>query len=213
MGRRERMTSQEACRAVYLDFEGNVDETPSVLGVRCEDRTTQFILEPALASLGDLRNSKYDVRLSTLEGVMSHVQDVAAAEHRRIAGFTTHEAGVVNTYCGDDALRDWFASAYVNVKKPIDRWVRAQVAAGGHDPVQDRSLLTYMRFADIAYKPGCGPGIVGPGLTRLRAQIARHGSAAQMSKGTKLHWWRILSHNATDLVATQELTRLSAEEN
>jgi hypothetical protein len=209
--RNTQMTADEAVRAIYIDFEGNMDKAPSVLGVRCHEESTQFVIEPALGSYAGLENSKYRVRRASMETLLEELRRRSNTEDRLVAGFTTHEVGIVDAFCVDEQLRNWFSGAYVNVKKPIDRWVRRQVESGWRAAPEDRSLVSYMPFINLSYKPGCGPGIVGPGLKRLRDQMALHGSASDVSKGTKLHWWRILSHNATDLVATQDLSCQSAE--
>jgi hypothetical protein len=206
----QQITLSQAAEAVYVDFEGNVDQAPSILGVRHAGTTRQYVIEAELASFSDLANPKYDMTVATLEQALAKLRELAAG--RVVAGFTTHELNVVATHCVDADLRTWFAASYVNVKRPIGRWLRRQSAAGKLPVAADGTLLAYMTVAGYSYKPGCGPGIVGPGLTRVRGQVARHGSAADTPKGARLHWWRILSHNATDLEATQGLTVRSLTE-
>lgn len=199
------ITAEQAQRGIYVDFEGNIDEPPSLLGIRCDGRTRQVIVEPALASFSELSNARYTVEVLSLSEALAGLREQATAEKRLIMGFTTHEVSVVDQFCRDEDIAEWFILTYVNVKKHIDRWIRSQVAAGQVPEPEDRSLFSSMAVIGMAYKPGTGPGVVGKNLRRMREQLDRHGTAAATSKGTRQHWWKILSHNSTDLEATQLL--------
>jgi hypothetical protein len=210
MGHARHLNIEEARRAIYIDFEGNTGQAPSLLGIRVEETTEQVILEPALESYGALTNARYATRVDSLDSALLELKDRSIREGRLILGFSIHEVQVVSAYCADPRLVEWFESAYVNAKKPIDRWIRRQAAEADAEKPEERSLVEYMKFVDVQYAPGTGSGIVGPGLTRLRQQIGRYGSAEATTKGARLHWWRILSHNSTDLTATRELTLRAA---
>lgn len=210
MGRARHLTAEEARRAIYIDFEGNTGQAPSLLGIRVEETTEQVIFDPVLESYGALSNTRYATRVDSLESALLGLKDRSSREGRLILGFSIHEFEVVSTYCTEPCLVEWFRSTYVNAKGPIDRWIRHQVAEADANKPEERSLKEYVNFVGVRYAPGTGPGTVGPGLTRLRQQIDRYGSAEATTKGTRLHWWRMLSHNSTDLNATRELTLRAA---
>lgn len=199
------ISKQQAGRAVTIDFEGNVERAPSLIGIHIDGEIRHFILEPQLEPLTSLTNRNYVVASSDLKSVLATLARKSKAEDRIICGFTEHERIIVETHCEDPALVDWFSSTYVNAKKPIGTWANRRAHAGEIDKVTDRSLHTYMGLIGMKYKPGCGINIVGTSLTRLRTQLLDGRKADDLTSGTRKSWWRILSHNTTDLTATHAL--------
>lgn len=201
-----RLSVADAARGIYIDYEGNEDRAPSVLGWCCSGQVCHIIVEPALASLERLQNPKFDVRVASLEDALREVMERAEAEGRRVFGYTGHEVRQTTNYCGDPDVVKWTRKRYLNSKRYIDRLVRALVESGAIDEPEDGSLLSRMPLVGIAYPVSRGRGTVGPGLSRLRGQLERHGDPELMSPGSKRHWWRIIGHNWVDVVATQRLT-------
>ncbi len=206
------ITGEHAQRDIYLDFEGNMDKAPAIVGVRIDGSTEHVILDESMAPYAGLTNAKYQVQVVALETVLSSIRERSHHENRLVFGFTMHEAMIVDTYCPDEILAQWFAENYINAKKPIDRWIRTRVRAGEVPEPPDRSLMSSMATIGISYKPGAGVGVVGPTLKRLRAQLGNKGDVTLMSRGTKIHWWKVLSHNSTDLEATQALLQRAVAE-
>lgn len=201
-----RVTPEEAARGIYFDYEGNEEAAPAVLGWCCEESVRHFIVDPALAPYASLENPKHAVSVAPLEDALGRMVELARREDRRIFGFTMHEVHVTEQYCRDRATSDWICENYLNAKRYIDRWVRRLVQAGAIEEPESRALVSLMPLVGMRYTPGRGPGTVGPGLTRLRGQLRRHASAADTSPGSRRHWWRVIGHNATDVLATQMLT-------
>ena len=202
-----KISSQQARRAITIDFEGNMESAPSLIGIHVDGTVRHFILEPQLGPLTSLTNRNYVVERSDLESVLADLDRMSRSEDRIISGFTEHEKVIVETYCENPVLVDWFSSVYVNAKKPIGSWANRRAHAGEIDKVTDRSLQTYMGLIGMKYKPGCGINIVGTSLTRLRTQLQQGREVGALSSGAKRRWWRILSHNTTDLTATHALLK------
>ena len=164
------------------------------------------IVDPALAPLAELENPKHDVQRASLDEALVEMAAIAKRDDRMVFGFTRHEASQTAVYCTEQTVVEWMDQHYVNSKPYIDRWVRHLVQSGDIQEPTDKSLLTSMPLVGMDYTPSRGPGIVGPGLTRLRSQLARYGEADLITGGAKRHWWRIIGHNASDVLATQQLT-------
>lgn len=201
------ITAEQAERAIYIDFEGNTDDDPAVLGIRTDGHVEHVILEEQLTPLTALTNPRHIVISASLDEAIARIRQQAQAEDRLVIGFTLHDRMIVTTYATDQHLIDWFVEAYVNAKKPIDHWLRQQVSEGLIDPPQDRSLRSSMRAIGMDYKPGAGINVVGKTLTRLRNALAKQPDATALTPRTKSAWWKVLSHNSTDLHATEELLR------
>ena len=206
MARLARITQAEAERGIYFDYEGNVDAAPAILGWGYENAVRHVIVDAALAPLAELENPKHDVQRASLDEALVEMAAVAKRDDRRVFGFTRHEVSQTAVYCTDQTVVEWMDQHYVNAKLYIDRWVRHLVEVGEIQEPTDKSLLTRMPLVGMVYTPSRGPGIVGPGLTRLRGQLERYGEADLITGGAKRHWWRIIGHNASDVLATQQLT-------
>lgn len=211
MSKSQKVTHREARNGIYIDFEGNIEWPPSILGVLVDDEIHQFIVEDALASFSELSNTRYQVTVAALDEALLKVIVMAETENRRLFGYTNHELAVVEQFVTNTYIVEWFRVAYVNAKKPIDRYISQKSRNGTMDALEDRSLATRMPIVGMTYSPGCGAGIVGPGLSRLRAQVGKRDSALDVPKGAKTHWWRILSHNSTDLIALKKLLLMATE--
>jgi len=205
MSRHPSITAEQAERAIYLDFEGNTDDAPAVLGTRIDGQAEHVILEEQLTPLTALTNPRHTVTTAPLDEALDRIRRQAQGEGRLVVGFTLHDRMIVTTYATDQDLIGWFAEAYVNAKKPIDRWLREQVSEGLIDPPIDKSLRSSMRAIGMDYKPGAGINVVGKTLTRLRKALAKQQDATTLTPRTKAAWWKVLSHNSTDLDATEEL--------
>ena len=62
-----KISSQQAHRAITIDFEGNMERAPSLIGIHVDGRVRHFILEPQLGPLTSLTNRNYVVERSDLE--------------------------------------------------------------------------------------------------------------------------------------------------
>ena len=197
--RQHESDSALALSTIIVDFEGNVDAPPTLIGWLADGEVTQILVESDLASM--VKPGSTAVR--TLDEALRELREVAGDRH--IGGYSTHDLHIVQTWCQDAELVTWFASAYVNVKRVADRWITRLIRAGQIEPPKDKSLAARMSLVGVRYPVGAGTDIVGRGLRRLRDQQALGKTYATLPPGAKRHWSRILIHNRTDLKATRAL--------
>ena len=67
-------------REIYIDFEGFMDKTPSLLGILVEDEFEQVVLDPSLR----LAAIAKDLRISTLEAEVRSLVKRCEQEGRKI---------------------------------------------------------------------------------------------------------------------------------
>lgn len=211
MNRKQNVSLDEAYRGIFIDFEGNIDRPPSILGVLIEDDIRHFIVENALSSFSKLSNPRYQVTVASLDEALLKIVLTCETENRGLYGYSIHDLSIVEHFATNTHTIDWFRASYVNAKKPIDRYISHRIRKGEMDALEDKTLATRMPLVGIKYEPGCGSGIVGPGLSRLRNQVTKRDSVNDIPKGAKSHWWRILSHNSSDLMATKKLLVTAAQ--
>jgi hypothetical protein len=193
----ERMTSAEALRALYIDFEGEKDKPPVFLGVHRRGRTARpyvhsHILDPDFAALS--------VVTSLHEAVLNLVMRAEKGD-RRIVAWTEHELKIVRRLSGEDPeLVSRFEARFANAKRLAERW-RNRVY-GGEMPA-DGKLGSYLALVRYEVPPEGSAGQVGATIRTLRARLAR-GHSLTASQGER--WRRLVEHNRHDCIGMRRLT-------
>lgn len=193
------MPLEIAANAVVVDFEGNPKLAPSLIGWMVDERITQVVLEPGLRRV----TSRFQFGIQTLEQALLRLRSVTG--DRALVGYSPHEVLMVDTWCQDVELREWFRSTYVNAKPIIDRWISQQIAAGIIKPLKRRSLAESMRLVGMNYPAKCGVNTVAKNLTDIRKSIQQHADIRGLPADTRIKWVRIRRHNTIDLQATKAL--------
>jgi hypothetical protein len=130
------ITSREAQRALYLDFEGRTDEAPTVLGVLYNQSRSgtqvrwsmeQAVVEQQLAWLEDVATVSYFSRYrndarSLTEVLQSYVR-LAEKQDRLIVAWSRHDLEVVERTLANDDLVERFRARYRNARKTGTRWL------------------------------------------------------------------------------------------
>lgn len=201
----------EASRALYIDFEGEKDRLPVLLGIHRRGRgpkpfLQQDVLDPAFAGLG--------CRLMTLRGSVGNV--VARAEHRdcRIVSWSEHDLEVVRTLRGEDPdLVARFERRYANALGVAKRWMNRLHRA---DLPPDGRLAEFLASIQYEVPPDAPSGRVGETIRIIRPRLER-GEA--LTARQQQRWTELLEHNRHDcagmravcLRATRELDAESAD--
>jgi hypothetical protein len=199
----ERLSAAEALRALYVDFEGEKDKPPVLLGVHRRGRGARpyvhsHLLDPDFARFGTVVSLRDAVR-----------NVVMRAEKRdaRIVAWTEHELKVVRTLSDDDAdLVGRFEARFANAKRVAERWRNR--LHGGDKPADGRLASYLARFGYDVPSEGA-PGDVGETIRTLRPRLAR-GQAPTASQAER--WRRLVEHNRHDCIGLRRLTlRATAE--
>ena len=98
MNKANLITSEEARSALYVDFEGQKDRPPVLLGAtrRAQvDRVWQYITDPRLAPLGDAEG----LEVLDLQGSVERIIQRAEKKDRRIVAWSVSRLDVVREYC------------------------------------------------------------------------------------------------------------------
>ena len=188
-------------RAIYIDFEGNQDAVPTLLGVLWQrgwdTEFEQFVLEDTFRKAARAKRC----RVSTLNDVMTHVVAVAESEDVEIVAWSHHELDVIEELAAGD-LPARFKNRFRDAKKIAKRWLR-QCHPDVEPPPRSwggRYRLDFF-FDQTAYEvPGpLGPGNTGQRLKYVRDMLVRRkGDFKQLTPVAKGKWTRVLGHNRHD---------------
>ena len=208
----KRLTAEEAARALYIDFEGQKDKAPVLLGTlqrrgrAAEPRVFQVVLDPGFEAAGpDFREFSQAVEVLVVR---------AEARDRRIVAWTEHELEVVRRLCAKDPdLVARFERRYANALAVAKRW--ASKLHPEHKPATGE-LSGYLAMIGYPVPGDAEPGHVGDTIRALRPTLA---AGRALTERQKARWADLLSHNRHDcagmrevcLRATQELEAAEAE--
>lgn len=201
----KRLTEAEALRALYIDFEGEEDKPPILLGVHRRGQGAkpfvhQNVLDDAFVAFGE--------PCMTLREAVTIV--VRRAERRgcRIVAWSEYELRVVQKMVGGDPeLVSQFEARFANARAVAERWRNKLY---GRDKPEHGRLADYLALIAYPLPRHAAGGDVGRTIRALRPRLERGlaPTAAQRKR-----WQRLLEHNRFDcagmrrvcLRATREL--------
>lgn len=208
--RRNRLSYVEAQRALYIDFEGQKDKPPVLLGCARRPgrdgtpRVWQAVLDPLFVPLAEAE----DLRLLTLPTAVEHIVIRAEVKDRLIVAWSEHELDIVRESC-PTSLVARFEARFVNGRKVAVRWSSLQTKETR--PVAHK-LTDYL--AHIGYVVPCGAvsGRVGATIAAITKTLARGRGFAGLTASQKLRWQQLREHNAHDCAGLREVSLRAARE-
>ena len=219
------LTPEQAARAIYFDFEGCVNEAPSLLGwsVELEDGSEQFsqwIVEGALQSATrTVPHTRGTVRCgrSTLDEAVDHLVTFAEGYDRHIVSWARFDLNVIENHVDDPVLFQRARVRFMNALPTARKWQRDVRP----DEVLERTwggkhkLAAYCDLMDIHVPEKYGQNVAAKGIKAMREAIDTYGNYAAIpaeGKTAKDAWKALLGHNRLDCKNAREVvTRAAAE--
>jgi hypothetical protein len=201
----KRLSAAEALRALYIDFEGEKDKPPVLLGV---------LRRPGRGSTPFVHQDVVDDTFSGLAHVFMSLHDavskaVLRAEHgdRRIVSWSQHDLGVVQTLREEDpTLVSRFETRYANALSIAKRW--RNKCHGGVKPASGR-LVDYLALIGYPLPDDAGAGQVGTTIRVLRRRLEQ---GLPLTASQRARWERLVEHNRYDCAGMRRVCLLAAHE-
>jgi len=200
----DRLSAADALRALYIDFEGNKDQPPVLLGVHRVGRGEHpHVQQDTTDPLFDGLVPRYLPLLDAVRNVVVR----AEAKDRQIVAWTEHELKVVRTCCAEDPdLVDRFAARYVNAYSVAKRW-RNRVH--GRDKPAEATLYAWLALIGWPVREQAEAGHVGDTLRSLRRTLE---AGRPLAPGQLGAWDRLVAHNHLDCVGLRRLCLVASAE-
>jgi hypothetical protein len=194
--RKNRLTAEEARRALYIDFEGRKDEAPVLLG--CAHRAGrgekswvwQAVTDPLFEPLTRVDD---DIELLALADAVARILQRAEAKDRLIVAWSEHELDVVKTYCPEHLAR--FEARLVNARSFAVYWRNA--CHGGQRPATN-TLADYLALIDYEVPDAARPGRAGETIGLVAKALAKGQGIAAMTDNQRRRWQDLRAHNLHD---------------
>jgi hypothetical protein len=200
------LTPEEASRALYVDFEGEKDKPPILLG--CAHRpgkdeppwVPQFVTSElfALLAVAD------ELDLLSLPVAVERIIQRAESKDRRIVAWSEHELKVVKTYCPEHLER--FDARFVNARSLAERW--RNKCHDRQKPPTNR-LADYLDLIGHEVPEGAGAGKAGTTIRRLRISLQ---SGRGPTGDQRQRWVYLRDHNRHDCAGMRKVCLKAAEE-
>jgi hypothetical protein len=204
------ITADETRRAIYIDYEGNKDRPPTLLGVLISESTNeeewrlqQTVFEPefwpCVGKKGAKTTAKGD-HVNTLRQVI----ELAHNNERCIVAWSEHELNIVQELEGlSNKEKKTFEASYRNARHTAKRWLRSCHPESHIKPI---ALATCLEIAGIRVPDKFGPGRVGYNLRTIRKQLKeRGGTYGDLTPGARVKWREVTGHNKHDLEDMRKL--------
>jgi len=201
------LSSSEADRAIYIDFEGTAVDPPSLLGVLWYDGAqrhfVQYVMEEELWPAADAKSPDHggNCRPATWAD-LAEVRRQAETENRRIFAWSTHEATALKEHIPDEDDKKWFASNVENARLNAKAWKKANHSdvVFKKIPYSGRHQLhKYFELIDYTVSKAFGAGNSAQRIRKVREMLKNKGGDYSALTGTKKGQWdRALKHNWHD---------------
>lgn len=195
--KRRILTPQQADRAVWIDFEGFANASPTLIGVLIDGVLEQVVLEPLLAEAARAKG----LRLSTLRQEVDRLVALCRAEGRVLVAYSRHELKVIRDHCGLDV-----SDIYRDALKIAKRWWRRTHPGR---PLEDRSLNAILALVGHPVPPHLGERKTTHRLRGVLAGLAAKGTYDALTPVVKAKWTKLLEHNASDCRGMELLVQLA----
>lgn len=195
-----RLSQAEAERAIYIDFEGFEDHSPSLLGILIDNTLEQVVLDARLSLAAEAKN----LRVATLHDSVRDLLAQSKAEGRLIVAYSQHEKNVIEKFAQTD-----LTGPYRDARMIAKRW--RTICHTGR-PIGGRGLKDFLEFINFPRGTYLGEKKSTSRLKSVGDMLARKENYQALTPVAKAKWTKLLEHNEIDCRGMCALVVLAAKE-
>jgi hypothetical protein len=179
------ITESEARRAIYVDFEGFTDKTPSLIGIQCDEEFSQVVLSE------DLRIAAAAKAIAVCDGkpLISHLLSQAKSENRKIVAYSSFEKEQCYKWYGVD-----ISSVYVNANLVARSWKKL-----AYPKLRVSGLKDYLKLVNYPRGDHLGIKQSTQRIASVANMLAKKKSFEDLTPVVKAKWTKLLDHNKIDV--------------
>jgi hypothetical protein len=194
-GIRSLISPEEADRAIYLDYEGNMGVPPVLLGWMVDGAIRGSIVDPMFVTCAARWKASH-VGCSDHMTLLTALLEQAMQEKRLILSWSEHDYQIMCRTLPPHFTKT-LSRHYRNVIPTARRW-HWHVSGKGADHA---SLAYFMGLMGYVVPDRYGQGVVGQSLRRIRSQLDRGREFRDLTPAAREGWRQIVKHNMHDLQA------------
>ena len=216
-----KLTSQEIKDAIVIDFEGvgvattgaeqGVLKQPSLLGIRCDQKTTFYLLDKKmqLLSRGVRNDHERACGVATLRAALAEVVDKAHHENRLVIAFSRHEPDLIERFASAEIVSA-FSDILADIKPVFEKGFRRKK---GRAPRRTDGERTLACMASLWRRPLVERQRdieVGKTIRKLHRALVGKSRLGSVTPEIRERFRDLLEYNHMDLRITQEAGRAAA---
>lgn len=196
---RQPLCEKDVKQAIFLDYEGNIDKPPTLLGWRVDGKTHAAIVEPAFSACSNRYRAK---NVTLVHHAVLALRLIAQAEDegRKIVSWSEHDLEVMSKVL-DESQQDRLRVVYRNAICTARPWYRRTTGRS----IKDASLANFSELLGFDVPARYGLGVVGQGLRLIRGQIREGRTYAELTPRARASWVAVVKHNRLDLEAMEHV--------
>jgi hypothetical protein len=197
-----KLDATEVERAIYVDYEGNTDAPPTLLGWWVDGVHFGAIVEPLFGTCANRYRAKGNAVQAHNEVVEALVCR-AEQEDRRIVSWSEHDWRLMRDALPDPERQQRLCTVYRNALSTARPWYRKTY---GHTPTA-ATLTHFLECLGQPHPKRYGPGLVGKALHMLRQQLQQGRPYDQLTPRARANWVMVVKHNRLDLEGMERVLK------
>jgi hypothetical protein len=197
MSAKPKITATELARAIFVDYEGNIDRPPTLLGWRTDGITHGAIVEEAFSTCSNRYRAK-QVAFQPHQRLVKDLLTQACDEDRVIVSWSEHDLNLLKAVLPqkEHAL---LLCRYRNAIPTAKAWYRKSMLERA--PQGDLTFFCHLLGFPVPLRYGTGK--VGQGLRLLRGQLQEGRLYDELTPKARASWVVVVKHNDLDLRAME----------
>ena len=201
MSSKFKITADEIARAILIDYEGNIDKAPTLLGWRVNGQTHGAIVEKDFSTCSDRYRAK-NIHYQSHSLLASELIELACDEDRVIVSWSEHDLRVITEVLSKKD-QERLTLRYRNAIKTARSWHHRTMETRA--PAGDLAYFSKLLGFPIPTKYGTGK--VGQGLRLIRNQLHEGREYPELTPKARSSWVAIVKHNDLDLRSMEFVLR------
>ena len=194
------ITEKEARQAIYIDFEGFVEKSPSLVGVLIEDEFEQTVFDPRLIPAAEAKG----LQVGSLPEFVADMVELSLKSNRCIVAYSEHEKNLVHEYAGIN-----LAARYRDARKIAVRWKKHFHRS---ERIESNGLKEFLKFINYPRGDYLGKRETTNRLRAVIGMLERKQRYEKLTSVVKAKWTKVLQHNRIDCTGMCALTLRAAKE-
>ncbi len=205
MSNKKKITHEELARAIFIDYEGNIDRPPTLLGWRMDGRSHGAILEEAFRTCSDRYRVK-GIEWQSHRQVATRLLQQACEEDRVLVSWSEHDLRLLQAVLPKQDHTHLLAH-YRNAIPAAKAWHLRSLQSRA----PQREMAYFCQLLGFPVPSRYGPGKVGQGLRLLRGQLQEGRTYPELTPKARASWVAVVKHNDLDLRALEFVLRAMLE--
>lgn len=193
MTSKTKITSQELSRAIFIDYEGNIDRAPSLLGWRVDGKSFASIVEEDFATCADRYRAK-GITYTPHKRLAKQLLDQACEEERVFVSWSEHDLRLISKVLSEQD-QPALLSRYRNAITVARSWHYRTLG----ERAPEGTLHYFNRLLGFPIPQKYGTGKVGQGLRLIRNQLQEGRQYPELTPKARASWIAVVKHNELDL--------------